>query len=77
MAIKEKTGKCVMCGVFPKKRVNTNTGEIVYIYFIDSKTSEQLCEKCNNINNEIYRGKGEKLVGKLIIIKNTKSYSKD
>jgi len=65
--------RCVMCGAFPEKRMNRDTEEIVDIYFIDPKTKEQLCEKCNDINNGIYRAKGEKIAGKLRIIKNDAS----
>ena len=67
--IEIERSRCVMCGAFPEKRINRDTEEIVDIYFIDPKTKEQLCEKCNRINNMIYNTRGEKISGKIIIKK--------
>ena len=61
---KEKpNGKCVMCNVQKESGKIRTTGEKVVFYFIDPQTNEQLCEKCNRVNDSIYMGDGKNLRG--------------
>jgi hypothetical protein len=66
--MKIKVNKCVMCGEEPELVKNSYTDEIGKLFFIDPRTKEQLCSKCNAINDSIYNNRGERIKGRAFLI---------
>jgi len=57
-----------MCGNFPELRLEQRTGKTVKIFFIAPQTKEQLCERCNKINDDLAKSHGDNRVGELKVV---------
>ncbi len=63
MKKQKPNGRCVMCNIPKEKAEDKSSGRKGIVYFLDFKSDEQLCIKCNRINDSIYHGNEKSLKG--------------
>lgn len=67
--IKEEKKKCAMCNNhLPEELTNGNHNEIIVGYWLAPQTKEEICLRCNQINDRIALGKGDKRKGVIEIV---------